>query len=141
MELTSTILGDSSQGKTEKPELFILDVSAWFPALSASLNLLPADIQHPDDEVLIKMVLSAVQARFAPAPQVLKAKCDHLFAEADDGIRNSIFSNMLAMALTVIESYNHFQLWSKNGNAMYEFDHFVNQDTVALRKIQNFSLY
>ena len=141
MALTSISLTDSSINKGPLPELFILDVQAWFPTISANLNLLPEEINHPDDEILMKMILSAVQSRHNPAPQVLKAKCEHMFAAAPADVRDAIFVSLLAMALTVIETFNHFQLWSTNGNAMYEFDHFVNRETVALRKIKNFTYY
>lgn len=141
MALTSNTLNVTSLIAQPKPEIFILDIKAWFPTISANLNLLPETINPPDDEILMKMILSSVVSRFAPAPQVLKAKCEHMFQGAPDDVRESIFISLLAMALTVIETFNHFQLWSESGNAMYEFDHFVNADTVALRKVNSLSHY
>ncbi len=141
MALTSISLTDTSPKGPDKPEFFVMGIEQWFPTICANLNLLPGDVNHPDDEVLIKMILSAVQSRLNPAPQVLKAKCEHMFQQASPDIREAIFVSLLAMALTVIETYNHFQLWSENGNAMYEFDHFVNRDTVVLRQIKTFNYY
>ena len=141
MALTLNSLTDISQKGPDKPEYFVMDIGQWFPTISANLNLLPTEINHPDDEVLMKMILSAVQSRYNPAPQVLKAKCEHMFQQATPDIREAIFVSLLAMALTVIETYNHFQLWSENGNAMYEFDHFVTRDTVVLRQIKTFNQY
>lgn len=141
MELTSTTLTDTSLNQIEKPEIFVIDIGNYFPTIMANLNLLPDGMSFPDNEAIIKMALSAVQSRYAPAPQVLKAKCEHIFKDAPVDVKETIFVSLLALGLTIIESYNHFQLWSDNGNAMYEFDRFVNNDTVALRRVKSFSYY
>ena len=85
MALTSNTLNGTSLIAQPKPEIFILDIKAWFPTISANLNLLPETINPPDDEILMKMILSSVVSRFAPAPQVLKAKCEHILSSYVDG--------------------------------------------------------
>lgn len=137
-----SILGSlTNVSNPKEAENIVLDIGMIFPLILERMNLLPSDEIFPDEEALVKLILSSSVSRYNPAVQVIQAKVNSIYANVDAGIRNEIFACLLQAALYFIETFNKLDLWSPNGYAMYEFDSFLNDDSVILKKVSSFSQY
>lgn len=132
MELTSN--NSTLNFNAQANDIVLVDISSVYSGLMRVMNLLPAEGIYPDDDVLIGIALEASRSQFAFSPHVIKAKCEDIFKIADASLRNEIFTYLFAVSTLFVETFNKNQLWSNAGYAMYEFDSFLNQDTVAIRK-------
>ena len=136
MESTLNTLGSTSPN--DLPAIVILAIGDSMRVIQKNFNLVPSAVVLPDNEAVVKMMLDTIRSKFYPAPHVLKAKLDHILSGTSDDVRENIFVTVLAQALLIVETFNNLQLWSENGYAMYEFSHFINEDAVALRKVNKF---
>lgn len=125
----------------KEAENVVIDLGPVLSVISDRMNLLPSDHYYPDEEELVKLILSAAVARFNPALQVIQAKVNNIYSNVDANTRNEILACLLTGSLFLIETFNKLDLWSPNGYAMYEFDSFLNDNSVILKKVSKFKDY